>query len=188
MAPINTIFILLILIIAEFAQLTVTSHPQKEVAVEVFPDGSYWIGFRVNWLQTEYWLKSGPLMVRNNDKVYTTEDGSLTLKPGSFNEFADIYDGPFRRYSWTWITADNAVEISTYIEVHYRFPDHPHPHWYAYGSPNQRILFSLSLDSGLNNTQGSSDEILASFPSFIPTDSQNTRGWMTYSGGSESNL
>ena len=175
----------LIILFAGLIVLSTAAQTQREIEIKVSPDGSYWIGFRVNWLQTEYWLKSGPLMVRNNDKVYTTEDGSLTLQPGSFSEFANIMMGPVRRYSWTWVTSDNSLEVSTNIEMYYQPPAHPYPNWYYYRGGNERMSFQLSINSGLNNTQGSPDEILASFPSFIITDSQNTRGWMTYSGGSE---
>ena len=174
-----------LIIFAGLIVLSTAAQTQREIEIKVSPDGSYWIGFRVNWLQTEYWLKSGPLMVRNNDKVYTTEDGSLTLQPGSFNEVANTKMGPVRRYSWTWVTSDNSLEVSTTIEMYYQPPAHPYPNWYYYRGSNERMSFELSINSGLNNTQGSPDEILASFPSFIPTDSQNTRGWMTYSGGSE---
>ena len=174
-----------LIIFAGLIVLSAAAQTQREIEIKVSPDGSYWIGFRVNWLQTEYWLKSGPLMVRNNDKVYTTEDGSLILKPDSFNEFANILMGPVRRYSWTWVTSDNSLELDTTIEMYYQPPAHPYPNWYYYRGGNERMSFQLSINSGLNNTQGSSDEILASFPSFIPTDSQNARGWMTYSGGSE---
>ena len=102
-----------LIIFAGLIVLSAAAQTQREIEIKVSPDGSYWIGFRVNWLQTEYWLKSGPLMVRNNDKVYTTEDGSLILKPDSFNEFANILMGPVRRYSWTWVTSDNSLELDT---------------------------------------------------------------------------
>ena len=186
MVTINKILLLqLILVIGNFARLEAAASPQREFEVQVYPDGSFSIGFRINWIQSECWLKSGPLMVRSNDKVYSSEDGSLTLKPGSFYEVSNIYEAPMRTYAWTWVTADNAVEVYTAIEIHYQFPAHPYPHWYAYGSPNQRILFTLSMNSGLNNTNGSPDGLQASFPSFIPTDSQDSRGWMTYNGVSE---
>ena len=161
------------------------SSPKQEFDFQVFPDGSYSIGFRFNWLTTEYWLNSGPLMVMYGDKTYSSQDGTLTVK--SFREFANTKLGPVAQYFWTWQTPNDELEVSTSIEVHFQPPQIPNTghQWWYHSSNNPIILFGLSFPSQLNNTKGSRDGIQASYPSFILADSQNTRGWMTYSGGSE---
>ena len=176
---------LLVLLFSGFIGLSTSSPTQRRLDVQVSPNGSFAFCFKINWIdQFDCWLKSGPLMVRSNDKVYSSEDGSLTVKPGSFNEVANTKMGPSRRYAWTWINADNSLEVITEIQVYYQPPDYPYPEWYGYGNGYKKVVFFMDFNLPLNNTKGSPDDIQASFPSFIPTDSQDTRGWMTYYGGS----
>lgn len=159
-----------VLVLVGVAFLTAAASPSREFDVDVFQSGSYSILFRLNWIETDAWINSGPVLVKNNNKTYTSDDG--TLKLDSFKETSTEEKGPFgnfRRYTWQWVSEDDTTRLVTEIDKYYEIA---------------LVVFRQVLGSTLTNTGGSPSGLASSFPSFWFSDSQKKRGWMTYSGNS----
>ena len=159
-----------VLVLIGVALLAAAAPPTREFDVDVFQNGSYSILFRVNWIKTEAWINSGPVLVRNNNKTYASDDGSLKLV--SFNVTSSSQQGPFgyyRRYTWEWASADGTTGLVTEIDEYYG---------------TAVVVFRQVLRTKLTNSGGSPNGLASSFPSFWFSDSQEERGWMTYSGNS----
>ena len=158
-----------LLALASVAVLAGATPPSREFDVDVFPNGSYSILFRLNWIETDAWINSGPVLVMNKNKAYTSEDGSLKL--ASFNETSGSTPGLFgyfRRYSWEWVSEDGTTSLLTEIDKYYG---------------TALVVFRQVLGSKLVNS-GSPNGLASSFPTFWFSDSQKDRAWMTYSGNS----
>ena len=159
-----------VLVLFGVALSTAAASPSREFDVDVFQNGSYSILFRLNWIETDAWINSGPVLVMNNNQTYTSDDGSLKLL--SFKETSSGQEGPFgyfRRYTWQWASADGTTQLVTEIDKYYNIA---------------LVVFRQVLGSTLTNTGGSPNGLASSFPSFWFSDSQKERGWMTYSGNS----
>lgn len=159
-----------VLVLICAALLAASAPPSREFDVDVFQNGSYSILFRLNWIETDAWINSGPVFVLNNNKPYFSDDGSLKLL--SFNETSGGKAGPFgyfRRYTWAWVSADGTTTLVTEIDKYYG---------------TALVVFRQVLGTMLANTGGLPSGLASSFPSFWFTDSQKDRGWMTYSANS----
>ena len=149
-----------------------------ELEVTITADGSYSVGIK-NGGSKEYWFLSGPLMVMNNDKMYSSEDGSLKIDSYNVYNFTrQSYFGYIVEYEWTWSSPDGAVKVDTEIDVFYNDS--------SYQWPVPVAVFQMSIGSALSNKEGTPMGIQASYPTFKPLvgSEPGERGWMTYSGNS----
>ena len=173
MSAMQVLYVLSGLFIAASAVVT------SELDVTITPDGSYSLAFKTGGSKA-YWFLSGPLMVMSNDKMYSSEDGSLKIDSYNvYNYTRKSYFGYIVDYEWTWSSPDGAVKVSTEIDVYYTDP--------SYQATVPVVVFQMSINTPISNSKGDAGGIQASYPTFKPLAGSDPgdRGWMTYSGNSK---
>ena len=147
-----------------FALLLVLSDcKQKDVTVKVSKkNGSFQV-----LLRKELWFNSGPFMVRNNSRSFSTEDGSLKLVYFDESLGGDIL-GSYTAHQVAWTTTDGAVNLITSVNVYENEP---------------AISFTISFPGGLNKSAtGNAYDIISSFPSFLVEELDLQRAFLSYGG------
>ena len=167
-----TIKVLLAVVVA--SSITTAAPPRQNFLLEIYPNGTFEIGFRINWITPGFWFRSGPIFVTDGDERYSTEDGSLLLK--TFQEYNSNLDpfGQYTAWEYTWVNKQNSILLHTEVMKFY--------------GENPIVLFRSYAGKDWINTAGQPTGISCSFPSLIPLDSSaysGDRGWMTYSGNSK---
>jgi hypothetical protein len=152
-----------------FLLVAVSDCKHKDVDVKVSKkDGSFQV-----LLQKELWFNSGPFIVRNNSKTYSTVDGSLKfLRLESYNGGDAL--GSYTSYQTSWTTSEDAVNFITSASVYDEEPI---------------VSFSVSFPGGLKDAAtGNTHDITSSFPSFLVEELDLERAFLSYGGNFASDI
>eukprot|EP00731_Ephydatia_muelleri_P018789 Em0011g829a len=123
-------------------------------------DGSYEI-----LMSGTVWFNSGPVMVRNAGKRYSSEDGSLLLKSHMEIPGEDAW-GQFNSTSFEWQTYDG-LNFVTYINRYVNAPI---------------LVFAQEFTDGVRGASANNltNETISSFPTLLIEELGLNRGSLTY--------
>lgn len=162
------------MLFALVALLSVTSAVAVE-NLEVhcnLENGSYYVS-----VGGEQWFRSGPLGIRDRGQWWATDHAneySLKLTgPGVTIPGSDVF-GTFTETDFDWMAGPSpSLHAATSIRVYDEIP---------------AAVFTITYLTGATNTSIPSvnDRSISSFPSFVLEDGEVDRGYLSWSGNSES--
>ncbi|XP_046561028.1 uncharacterized protein LOC124270049 [Haliotis rubra] len=140
--------------------------------ITVYTSGHYSISVGGN-----VWLNSAPTFFRANNKLYSTDDGSLKLLETTVTSGSDFI-GKWQATNFLYQADTHRFLAGIYLYT-------PDPNIFSYNNPpEQFVIFKQTYLNATNGTMANTnDDVIAGFPGFVVENTPVPRGFLSYGGG-----